>query len=434
MTLRWILPDAVWIGDSFRTGLAIGIDERGTIADLGAPPDDGPIERRTRQALLPGFVDVHSHAFQIGLRGRGERFPVERGSFWTWREAMYELVGSLTPESLERLSLRTFREMRRAGVTTVGEFHYVHHADAEAADFALDGAVVAAARAAGIRLVLLECYYRTGGPGRPLEGGQRRFDGVSVERFLAHCDAIERGLDPARESLGLAPHSLRAVTPAELAELAGVARARAWPLHIHLEEQRREIEECVAHYGKGPVELVLEALEDQPGLAATGIHLTHTDADRLFDLFARGWTAGLCPLTEGNLGDGIPSLAEVPGRRRLALGSDSNLRISMLENLRGLEYAQRLRTERRGLLGERPAVTLLDAATAGGAASLAVATGRIAPGAPADLVAIDLGHPVFEEVGLDDLPEALVFGAPDEVILATAVGGRFEEHREPTRG
>lgn len=434
MTLRWILPDAVWVGDAFRTGLAIGIDQRGTIADLAAPPDDGPIERRTRQALLPGFVDVHSHAFQIGLRGRGERFPVERGSFWTWREAMYELVGSLTPESLERLSLRTFREMRRAGVTTVGEFHYVHHADADAADFALDGAVVAAARAAGIRLVLLECYYRTGGPGRPLEGGQRRFDGVSVERFLAHCDAIERGLDPARESLGLAPHSLRAVTPAELAELAGVARARAWPLHIHLEEQRREIEECVAHYGRGPVELVLEALDDQPGLAATGIHLTHTDADRLFDLFARGWTAGLCPLTEGNLGDGIPSLAEVPGRRRLALGSDSNLRISMLENLRGLEYAQRLRTERRGLLGERPAVTLLDAATAGGTSSLAVAAGRIAPGAPADLVAIDLGHPVFEEVGLDDLPEALVFGAPDEVILATAVGGRFEEHREPLRG
>lgn len=434
MTLRWILPDAVWTGDAFRTGLAIGVDERGAIAGLGAPPDDGPIERRTRQALLPGFVDVHSHAFQIGLRGRGERFPVERGSFWTWREAMYELVGSLTPESLERLSLRTFREMRRAGVTTVGEFHYVHHADADAADFALDGAVVAAARAAGIRLVLLECYYRTGGPGRPLEDGQRRFDGVSVERFLAHCDAIGRGLDPARESLGLAPHSLRAVTPAELAELAGVARARAWPLHIHLEEQRREIEECVAHYGKGPVELVLEALDDQPGLAATGIHLTHTDADRLFDLFARGWTAGLCPLTEGNLGDGIPSLAEVPGRRRLALGSDSNLRISMLENLRGLEYAQRLRTERRGLLGERPAVTLLDAATAGGASSLAVAAGRIAPGAPADLVAIDLGHPVFEEVGLDDLPEALVFGAPDEVILATAVAGRFEEHREPLRG
>jgi len=432
--MRWILPDAIWTGSGFRTGLALGVDSRGAVAGLAAPPDDAVVERRAGQALLPGFVDVHSHAFQIGLRGRGERFPLEHGSFWTWREAMYELVSGLTPESLGRLSLRTFREMRRAGITTVGEFHYVHHADAGAADFALDEVVVLAAREAGIRLVLLECYYRTGGPGRPLEGGQRRFDGVSVARFLAHCDTIAAGLDPARESFGLAPHSLRAATPEEVAELAEVARGRGWPLHIHLEEQRREIEECVAHYGKGPVDLVLETLDRRPGLVATGIHLTHTDADRLFDLFARGWTAGLCPLTEGNLGDGIPSLAEVPGHRRLALGSDSNLRISMLENLRGVESGQRLRTERRGLLGERPAVTLLEAATTGGAGSLALPVGRLEPGSPADLVAIDLGHPVFAEIGLEDLPEALVFGAPDEVILATAVGGRFEEHREPTRG
>src|SRR5690606_22886319 len=210
-------------------------------------------------------------------------------------------------------------------------------------------------------------------------------------------------------------------TPAEIAELARLARRHDWPLHIHLEEQRREIEACVAHYGKGPVDLVLEALGPDDAPVATGIHLTHTHPDRRFELFARDWTAGLCPLTEGNLGDGIPSLAEVPGRRRLALGSDSNLRISMLENLRGLEAGQRLRTERRGLLGERPAIALLEAATTGGAGSLALPVGRLEPGAPADLVAIDLGHPVFAEIGLEDLPEALVFGAPDEVILATAV-------------
>jgi formimidoylglutamate deiminase len=431
MNRRYLTADLVWDGASFVPGLVLAIDAAGRIDSLGDPPPGAPVEQRRGQALLPGFVDVHSHAFQIGLRGRGETFPLEHGSFWTWREAMYELVGSLTPESLARLSRRTFREMRRAGITTVGEFHYVHHADAGAADFALDAAVIDAARQAGIRLVLLECYYRTGGPGRPLEGGQRRFDGISVERFLAHCEAIAAGLDPARESIGLAPHSLRAVEPGELAELAQVARQRGWPLHIHLEEQRREIEEVVAAWGRSPVELALETLADGTGLNATGIHLTHTDADRLFDLFARGWTAGLCPLTEGNLGDGIPALAEVPGRRRLALGSDSNLRISMLENLRGLEYGQRLRSERRGLLGERPALTLLDAATAGGAASLGIAAGRLVAGAPADLVAIDLGHPALREIPAGQLPEALVFGAPDEVVLATAVGGRFAEHRAP---
>jgi len=431
VSVRHLSADLVWDGAAFVAGLAVAVDAAGRIESVGPPPPGARVEHRRGQALLPGFVDVHSHAFQIGLRGRGETFPREHGSFWTWREAMYELVGGLTPESLARLSLRTFREMRRAGITTVGEFHYVHHADADAADFALDAAVIDAARQAGIRLVLLECYYRNGGPGRPLAGGQRRFDGVSVECFLAHCDRVAAGLDPARESIGLAPHSLRAVAPGELVELARVALQRGWPLHIHLEEQRREIEEVVAAWGRTPVELALETLAGLSGLNATGIHLTHTDPDRLFDLFARGWTAGLCPLTEGNLGDGIPALAEVPGRRRLALGSDSNLRISMLENLRGLEYGQRLRSERRGLLGGRPALTLLEAATAGGAASLGLAGGRLVPGAPADLVALDLGHPALREIPAEQLPEALVFGAPDEVILATAVGGRFSEHRAP---
>jgi formimidoylglutamate deiminase len=450
MSTTWIQPDLLWTGAAFEPGLAVEVTPEGRVASV-APPPGAPtgarLERRAGEALLPGFVDVHSHAFQIGLRGHGERFPLERGSFWTWREAMYALVEGLTPEALRELSRRTFREMRRAGITAVGEFHYVHHADAAAADFALDAAVIEAAREAGIRLVLLQSYYRTGGPGRALEGGQRRFDGVSVERFLGHCDRVAASLDPARETMGLAPHSLRAVAPAELAALAAEAARRGWPLHLHLEEQRREIDECLAAYGRRPFVLALEALEalaspgslaapgapgqGSPGhpLAVTGIHLTHTGGDALVDWFARGWTAGLCPLTEGNLGDGLPALADVPPPRRLALGGDSNLRVSMLENLRWLEYGQRLRTERRGLLGERPAVELLAAATAGGARSLALPAGALEPGRWADLVAVDLGHPALAGVAPERLPEALAFGAPDEVVLATAVGGRFETHR-----
>lgn len=434
MSSTWLQPDLLWTGAAFEPGLAVEVGADGRIASVAPPPAGAAIERRAGQALLPGFVDVHSHAFQIGLRGRGERFPLERGSFWTWREAMYELVESLTPEKLRELSRRTFREMRRAGITAVGEFHYVHHADPAAADFALDAAVIEAAREAGIRLVLLQSYYRTGGPGKPLVGGQRRFDGVSIERFVGHCDRVAGSLDPARETMGLAPHSLRAVSPGELAALAGEAARRGWPLHLHLEEQRREVEECLSFYGKGPLSQALESLGDAgPGqrLAATGIHLTHTEGDQLVDWFARGWTAGLCPLTEGNLGDGIPALAEVPPPRHLALGGDSNLRVSMLENLRWLEYGQRLRTERRGLLGERPAIELLAAATAGGARSLGLAAGAIAPGRWGDFVAVDLSHPTLAGVAAEELPEALVFGAPDEVLLATAVGGRFETHRPP---
>lgn len=429
MSLRHLTADFVWIGDRFEAGVTISVDG-GRIVAVGPVPDGAEVEHRRGQALLPGFVDVHSHAFQLGLRGAGERFPLERGSFWTWREAMYELVDSLDEARLFELSRATFREMRRAGITTVGEFHYVHHVDPAAADFRLDAAVIEAARAAGIRLVLLESYYRTGGPGRPLEGGQRRFDGVSPERFLAHCEQLATALDPQRESFGLAPHSLRAVAPDDLAVLAAEASRRGWPLHIHLEEQRREIEECLAAWGRRPVDLAVEAVGSHGG-CATGIHLTHTGEDDLARLFALGWTMALCPLTEGNLGDGLPSVGDVAPPRHLALGSDSNLRISMVENLRWLEAVQRLRTERRGVLGERPALELLRAATVGGARSLAVAAGAIAPGQWADFLAIDLEHPLLRGQVPEQLPEALVFGAGNEVVLATAVGGRFEEHRAP---
>jgi formimidoylglutamate deiminase len=427
-TERLLEAELTWTGERFEPGIRIAVGGDGRIAAVGGALP-GESERLRGRALLPGFVDIHSHAFQIGLRGRGESFPAGRGDFWSWREAMYELVESLTPERLRALSLRTFREMRRAGITAVGEFHYVHHADPAAADFALDAPVIEAARESGIRLVLLASYYRTGGPGKPLESGQRRFDGVSVERFLAHVESLARHLDPARESVGLAPHSLRAASPDEVAALDHHARERGWPLHIHLEEQQREIEEVFSFYGKRPVEILLEALGAEGAHNRTGIHLTHTPPEQLAELFRRGWTAGLCPLTEGNLGDGIPALAETAPPRRLALGGDSNLRISMLENLRWLEYGQRLRSERRGIFGERPAVDLLRAATEGGAASLALPAGRVAAGAWADFAVVDLAHPALAEVGADELPEALVFGAPDEVVVATAVGGDFREHR-----
>jgi formimidoylglutamate deiminase len=429
---RLLAADLTWTGERFEPGIAVAVGVDGRIASVGPSPAGAPVERLHGRALLPGFVDIHSHAFQIGLRGRGESFPAGRGSFWSWREAMYGLVESLTPERLRALSERTFREMRRAGITAVGEFHYVHHADPAAADFALDAAVIEAARTAGIRLVLLASYYRTGGPGRALEGGQKRFDGVSVERFLKHVEGLACQLHPERETLGLAPHSLRAASPDEIAALDRHASERGWPLHLHVEEQRREIEEVSSFYGKRPVEALLESIGAAGAHPRTGIHLTHTPPEQLAELFRRGWTAGLCPLTEGNLGDGIPALAEAEPPLRLALGSDSDLRISMLENLRWLEYGQRLRSERRGLLGERPARTLLAAATAGGADALALPAGRIAPGLWADFALVDLAHPALAGVEAEELPEALVFGSPDEIVVATAVGGRLVEHRPGT--
>ena len=318
--------------------------------------------------------------------------------------------------------------MRAAGITTVGEFHYLHHRDAAARDFAFDEVLVEAARQAGIRLVLLQSYYRTGGVRRALAGGQRRFDGASLDQFWSSIERLERNLDRSRESLGVAPHSYRAVERRELALLHAEAKRRGLVVHLHLEEQRKEVEEIEAAHRLAPSELMLEDLD--LGTETTAIHCTHTPADRLSELFRRGVTAGLCPLTEGNLGDGLPALRATIGARHLALGSDSNLRLSMLENLRWLEYGQRLASERRGLLGERPAIVALAAATLGGARSLRVPAGRIAIGQWADFCVIDLAHPSLAATPREGLAEALVFGCGDEVIRATAVGGLFAEHRE----
>ncbi len=417
--------DLAWVGEGFRAGVQVRVDGDGRIAEVGAL-GLAPTERLTGRALLPGFVSAHSHAFQRGLRGKGERFPEGSGSFWSWREAMYALVGGLDPERFLDLTTQAFRELRAAGVTTVADFHYLHHAG-PGLDFALDELVLKAARAAGIRLALLETYYRTGGIGRPLEGPQRRFATPSPDRFWRQVDRLAPLLDPATQSLGVAVHSLRAATPDEISDIAAEARRRGLVVHMHVEEQRREIDDCVAAYGRRPLALLLDTLELGPHF--TAVHCTHSLPSHLELFFATGATACICPLTEANLGDGIPPLS---ASARLCLGSDSNARISLLEEMRWLEYAQRLRTETRGHLRDPQGAvspTLLAAATTGGARSLGVAAGAIQPGLWADFVAVDLAAPSLAGHDPATLLDALLLGAPDDVIAATCVGGRWREHR-----
>jgi formimidoylglutamate deiminase len=420
---RLLEADLTWTGAAFEPGIQIAIGDDGRITTVGRLARPGA-ERLTGRALLPGFVDAHSHAFQRGLRGSGERFPSGGGSFWTWRQAMYALVESLDRASLRRISAQAFREMRDAGITTVGEFHYVHHE--REGDFALDDAILQAATDAGIRMVLLYSFYATGAPGRPLEGGQRRFATASVDQYWRQLDRVAGCLDAATQTLGVAPHSIRAASPGDIGLLYSEARRRDLPVHLHVEEQRREIEESIAAYGRPPMPVILDAVE---GGAFTAVHCTHTaDADMARFLDAGG-IACLCPLTEGNLGDGIPRLerAHAAGDR-LAIGTDSNHRLAMFEELRWLEYGQRLRGELRGALPDSAgdvAPTLLAAATTGGARALAVPAGRIAPGCWADLVAVDLGAPALVELPRDRLLAALVFGAGNGAIAGTYVGGKW---------
>jgi formimidoylglutamate deiminase len=337
---------------------------------------------------------------------------------------MYALVESLDHAALRRISAQAFAEMRDAGITTVGEFHYVHHE--REGDFALDEAIVEAAADAGVRLVLLYSFYATGAPGRPLAGGQRRFSTPTVDEFWRQLDWLATRLDPASQTLGVAPHSIRAASPSQIRQIHQEAARRGLPVHLHVEEQRREIEESLAAYGRTPMAAILDAVEDAP---FTAIHCTHTAEPDMDRFLAAGGTVCLCPLTEGNLGDGIPSLTQPHAMGgRLAIGTDSNNRLAMLEEMRWLEYGQRLHGELRGALPDARgdvAPTLLAAATAGGADALGVPAGRIAAGQWADFVAIDLGAPSLVEVPAQQLLPAVVFGAGNEAVAGTYVGGRW---------
>ena len=424
-----IEADLTWIEGRVESGLQVRVDTDGRIAEVGRL--ERRITNRLRdRALLPGFVNVHSHAFQRGLRGKGERFPAGVGDFWTWREAMYALVERLDQRELFRLSLQAFEEMRDAGITTVGEFHYLHHAG-DGTDYELDRIVLDAAAEAGIRIVLLQAYYATGGIGQPLGSAQRRFRSTDVDAYWKQIDRLESALDAQTQSLGAVAHSIRAASLEDISALHAEARRRGLPFHMHVEEQRREIEECVAAYGRPPMRVLLDTLDIGDNL--TAVHCTHTTPVDLRQFLQAGGTVCVCPLTEANLGDGLPQLDPVPDMLdRLSLGSDSNARISPIEEMRWLEYGQRLRNESRGVLrtGEgEVAPTVIQAATAGGARALGLRAGRIDAGHWADLVVIDLEHPSIQGWELETLAEALVSGADNGVVRGTYVGGNWRESR-----
>jgi formimidoylglutamate deiminase len=424
---RIVEAELTWTGAAFERGVRVAVDPAGRIQAAGAL-EGVPTERLPRRALVPGFVNAHSHAFQRGLRGRGETFAAGAGTFWAWRQAMYALVDSLDGAAFRALCVRAFGEMRDAGITTVGEFHYLHHA-AHRNDGTFDALVLEAASEVGLRLVLLQAYYRSGGFGRPLEPSQRRFDAGSTDAYWDRFDRLAAILDPALQTQAVAPHSIRAAGIDDIARLHAEAVRRGAPFHMHVEEQRAEIEDCVTAYGEPPMALLLRSLPAVEGVVA--VHCTHTRPEDLSAFVGAGGSVCVCPLTEANLGDGLPDLSGIAGLHdRLCLGTDSNARIAMTEEMRWLEYGQRLRSERRGVIAAADgsvARALLSIATEGGARALGIEAGAIEAGRWADFVALDLDAP--ELAGCDEatLLDAWVFGTGDRAIAATCVGGRWRE-------
>lgn len=415
--------DLTYVERGFAPGVQVGVRANGTIAFV-ARGEAVTDHRLARRALLPGFINAHSHAFQRGLRGLAEAYPVAAGSFWTWRDEMYALTERLGPADFRRLCVMAFEEMIAAGITTVGEFHYLHH-DESCAGFAFDDVLLDAAAHVGIRLVLLQSHYVTGGVGRPLQGGQRRFDTRDADAFLARVERLAARSEPA--AVGLAPHSVRAVPVDQIIRLAADAARRGAVLHMHVEEQQREIDDFRALTGLSPLEWINRERLAGPGF--TAIHCTFSQPDALENFIAAGGNVCVCPLSEANLGDGIPDIPRLAARGdSLCIGTDANTRLDMFEELRWIEYVQRLRFSRRGIcVGAegRVAQTLLRFATANGARALGIRAGSLEPGLAADFFTVDLDHPALRGWRPDTLATCLVFGAGAEVVRDVCVGGQW---------
>ncbi|MDF0487930.1 formimidoylglutamate deiminase [Sphingomonas sp. H39-1-10] len=395
-------------------------DVRITVADgriAALAPGSAPAPDDERHGCaLPGLPNLHSHAFQRGMAGRAEKRGPAQDSFWTWRDVMYRFVARMTPDDVRAIAALAYVEMLESGFTRVGEFQYLHH-DRDGQRFAnpaeMSGAIIAAAAESGIGLTLLPVFYAHAGFGaQPPRANQARFvhDVDGYARLLASAAEIAAGALPDAV-VGVAPHSLRAVSPEQLASL--IAMAERSPIHIHIAEQTGEVEACLAWSGQRPVEWLLAHAEVDPRWCL--VHATHmTDAEA--EAMARsGAVAGLCPITEANLGDGIfPAAPFLAAGGRYGIGSDSNVLIDATEEMRLLEYGQRLAHRGRNMLandtGRSTGRDIYTAALAGGASALGVTSG-LAVGVSADLVSLDLAHPSLAARTADGLIDGLVFAA-----------------------
>ncbi|MBS0255337.1 MAG: formimidoylglutamate deiminase [Proteobacteria bacterium] len=391
-------------------------------ADMPAQPGDEVLPM-----ALPGLPNLHSHAFQRGMAGLAERRGPGADSFWTWREVMYRFLDRLGPEDLFAIAAMAYVEMLEGGFTRVGEFHYLHHdpAGQAYAGAAMAEALAGAAAESGIALTLLPVFYAHAGFGGTAPGpGQRRFictiDGYARLReasgaAIAHLpDAV----------LGCAPHSLRAVTAGELSALIGLAGDG--PVHIHVAEQQAEVEACLAHHGARPVEWLLGAAPVDRRWCL--VHATHMTEAETRALAASGAVAGLCPITEANLGDGLfPAPAYLAAGGAWGVGSDSNVLVSAAEELRWLEYGQRLAHQGRNLFAPAPGAStgaaLFAGALAGGGQALGMA-GGIAPGRPADFLCLNAAHPALTGAGGDGWMDGWIFAAGGQPVDRVWRAGR----------
>ncbi len=385
----------------------------GRIAGVESGTQVGSEDERHAVAI-PGLCNVHSHGFQRGMAGLAEVRGPEGDNFWTWREVMYRFLDRLTPEQIEAITAQAYAEMLETGFTRAGEFHYLHH-DPSGNPYTNIGElaerIIAAAQGTGIGLTLLPVFYaHSNFGGAPPTPGQRRFIN-RIDQFAQLMEASRNAIASLPDAnIGVAPHSLRAVTPEELAAI--VPLAKGGPIHIHAAEQTKEVEDCLAWSGARPVEWLLDnAHVDERWCLVHATHVTERETARLAD---SGAVAGLCPITEANLGDGIfPARTYLTQRGRMGVGTDSNVLIDAAGELRALEYAQRLGTRARNVLasdeGRSTGRTLFEATLRGGAQALGGPTCGLVENAAADILSLDVEDPCFCGRENDGLLDGWIF-------------------------
>ncbi|MGJ8533010.1 MAG: formimidoylglutamate deiminase [Alphaproteobacteria bacterium] len=422
-----IFSNRAWLSTNWIENVRVTIDD-GVITEIersvSADPTDIQID-----TLLPAQANLHSHSFQRAMAGMTEYRAAGRDSFWTWRTLMYKFLDHLTPVQMEAIAALVFMEMQEAGYASVGEFHYVHHQPG--GQFydnrsELSARILSAALKTGIGLTHLPVLYTYGGVEKaPLTGGQKRF-GNSVDEFFLLLEEIELAMidTPADYQLGIAPHSLRATSPAELSEL--ISRHEKGPIHMHIAEQPREVLEVSHWLGQRPVEWLLEHHDVTPNWCL--IHATHMTNAETKALAQSGAVVGLCPITEANLGDGpFNGATFVEAGGTFGIGSDSDIRISVAEELRTLEYSQRMRDLNRNILVKKSGSVgqnlYLNAAT-GSAQALNRNAGRIETGFLADLVAIDSTSQYLCALTPEQLFDGFCFAADGSVVTDLWSAGR----------
>ena len=429
-------PDLLFVDGSFRSGYALDVSTEGTILAVHPANETTANARVTPlrgRALLPGLIDVHSHSFQRALRGKAESRRRSGPDFWSWRNIMYRCALALTPEEIYDVARMAFLEMALAGITAVGEFHYLHRdprGKAYSDPNLLAKQVVNAAKSVGIRIALLQCAYVRAGFQLPADPGQIRFLEPDVDAFLSKSETLQSEINQLSSTItfGLAPHSVRAVPKPYLERIGQWSNAHRLPLHMHVAEQPAEVEACIAEYGASPFNFL-----DDLGLLSpnfTGIHSIHLQPGDIERMARTGITVGACPTTERNLGDGILCADTlIDAGVSIAFGTDSHTQTDAFENARELESNLRLQHLQRAVLdgrrGETLPALLFDFVTRSGARSLHLETGALQVGRTADFFTVDLSDASLAGTQPEELLTNIVFSMSPRAVCDVVVSGNL---------